>query len=204
MTEAEWLACEYPRLMLEFLGDGSSPRKLRLFAAAACRSLWDQLPGENSRKAVLVAEQFADGLVSKRDLTRAGSGARHSPGIPSRAARNCAYADDWIAALWTSDVVVAGGRSASELAVLVRDVFANPFGPVALDLACVTSTVASLAQSAYGDRILPSGELDPVRLSILADALEDAGCDGATLSHLRSAGPHVRGCWALDLILGKE
>jgi hypothetical protein len=49
------------------------------------------------------------------------------------------------------------------------------------------------------------GLLDPVRLSILADALEDAGCENAdVLGHLRSPGPHVRGCWPLDLILGKD
>jgi hypothetical protein len=54
------------------------------------------------------------------------------------------------------------------------------------------------------ERSLPSGELDPARLAVLADALEDAGCTDAELpGHLHSAGPHVRGCRALDLILGK-
>jgi hypothetical protein len=66
----------------------------------------------------------------------------------------------------------------------------------------VTPTAVSLAQATYDER-LPSGELDAVRLSILADALEDAGASGDLLDHLRSAGPHVRGCWAIDLILGK-
>ena len=48
-------------------------------------------------------------------------------------------------------------------------------------------------------------DLDPDRLAVLADALEEAGCDNADLlSHLRGPGPHVRGCWALDLLLGKE
>ena len=62
-----------------------------------------------------------------------------------------------------------------------------------------------LARPAYEDRLLPSGHLDPVRLAVLADALEEAGCtDESILTHLRSAGPHVRGCWALDLVLGKE
>jgi hypothetical protein len=64
--------------------------------------------------------------------------------------------------------------------------------------------VTPLASVAYEDRALPSGELDPARLSVLADALEDAGCtDPDLLGHLRSAGPHVRGCWVVDLILGK-
>ena len=64
---------------------------------------------------------------------------------------------------------------------------------------------ALLARAAYEERILPSGHLDPARLAILTDALEEAGrTDEAILSHLRFPGPHVRGCWALDLILGKQ
>ncbi len=65
--------------------------------------------------------------------------------------------------------------------------------------------VCRLAQAAYEMRDLPSGYLDPARLAVLSDALEEAGCDSTDLlSHLRSPGPHVRGCWALDLILGKS
>jgi hypothetical protein len=79
-----------------------------------------------------------------------------------------------------------------------------PFRPVTLDPAWQTPTVLSLAQAAYEERLLHSGELGPVRLNVLADALEDAGCtDEALLTHLREPGPHVRGCWALDLVLGK-
>jgi hypothetical protein len=64
--------------------------------------------------------------------------------------------------------------------------------------------VLSLALAAYTDRNLPSGELDHARLAVLADALEEAGCSEQSLrDHLRSPGPHVRGCWALDLLLGK-
>src|SRR5262249_2865626 len=82
-----------------------------------------------------------------------------------------------------------------------------------------TSTVLALAQAAYDERQLvfmeslkreettmqDSGTLDPDRLAVLADALEEAGCLSADLlAHLRGPGPHVRGCFALDLILGKE
>jgi hypothetical protein len=53
------------------------------------------------------------------------------------------------------------------------------------------------------DRTLPAGTLDADRLAVLADALEEAGCDNAeVLGHLRSPGPHVRGCFAVDLCLG--
>jgi hypothetical protein len=65
--------------------------------------------------------------------------------------------------------------------------------------------VAHLARDAYDDYLLPSGHLDSERLTALADALEDAGCaDPELLGHLRSPGPHVRGCWAVDLVLGKS
>jgi hypothetical protein len=88
---------------------------------------------------------------------------------------------------------------------LLREVYGNPFRPVLLDPAWRTSVVVSLARAAYDDRILPEGTLDPDRLGVLADALEDAGCDSASiLGHLRGPGPHVRGCWALDLLLGKK
>src|SRR5262249_39116367 len=69
-------------------------------------------------------------------------------------------------------------------AVLIRDSFGNPFRPVALDPAWRTSTVAALATAAYEERILPAGTLDPDRLAVLADALEDAACDNSDiLSH---------------------
>jgi hypothetical protein len=51
---------------------------------------------------------------------------------------------------------------------------------------------------------MPRGELDPVRVAILSDALEEAGGSGEILDHLRGPGLHVCGCWALDLILGKQ
>jgi hypothetical protein len=64
--------------------------------------------------------------------------------------------------------------------------------------------VMQLALAAYEERLLPVGELDPTRLVVLADAVEDAGClNGEILEHLRAAGPHVRGCWAVDLVLDK-
>jgi hypothetical protein len=88
---------------------------------------------------------------------------------------------------------------------LIRDIFGNPFRPATIDPAWVTPTALTLAQATYDVRVLPSGELDPARLAVLADALEVAGCSDANLlAHLRSPHPHVPGCWALDLILGKQ
>jgi hypothetical protein len=63
--------------------------------------------------------------------------------------------------------------------------------------------VRKLAEAAYGER-LPFGLLDANRLAVLADCLEDAGAtDAAILEHLRSGGVHVRGCWCLDILLGR-
>jgi hypothetical protein len=94
-------------------------------------------------------------------------------------------------------------------AVLLREIVAYPFRhATTIDpawLACQGGLVRQLALAAYDDRRLPEGTLDPARLTTLADALEDAGCtDAELLGHLRVPGPHVRGCWALDLILSRE
>jgi hypothetical protein len=83
--------------------------------------------------------------------------------------------------------------------LLFRPVITSPF------LAWNDGIVRQLAQAAYDERLLPSGHLDTARLAVLADALEEAGCaDEELLGHLRGPGPHVRGCWLIDLLLGKS
>jgi hypothetical protein len=99
-------------------------------------------------------------------------------------------------------------RVEARLACLLREVFGNPYRPVTLPSAVLNwqhATVSRVARAAYDDRQLPEGTLDATRLALLADALEDAGCTLADLlGHLRGPGTHVRGCWALDLALGKS
>ena len=81
---------------------------------------------------------------------------------------------------------------------LLRDIFGNPFHPTTVNPAWLTPAVVQLAQTIYHDRAFH-------RLPILADALEEAGCtDPEILRHCRGPGPHVRGCWVVDLLLGKE
>ena len=88
---------------------------------------------------------------------------------------------------------------------LLKELFANPFRPRSVDAAWLTPTVVQVARGAYEDRQLPAGTLDIASLAVLADALEDAGCsDPDILGHLRGPGPHVRGCWVVDLILAKH
>ena len=81
---------------------------------------------------------------------------------------------------------------------LARDIFGNPFRSVAFDPVWRSDTAVSLARHMYESR-------DFSAMPILADALQDAGCDNADiLDHCRGPGPHVRGCWVVDLVLGKE
>lgn len=91
---------------------------------------------------------------------------------------------------------------------LVREIVGNPFCPISISpslQAWNDGTITRLAQAAYNERILPAGTLDNSRLAILADALEEAGCsDEQILTHLRSDDEHYRGCWVIDLLLGKE
>src|SRR5262245_25219358 len=79
---------------------------------------------------------------------------------------------------------------------LLREVFGNPFQSVALKSEWQTKDVETVAVAIYEDQSFDC-------LPVLSDALEEAGCtDADLLSHLRSPGPHVRGCWPVDLILG--
>src|SRR5262249_18435688 len=115
-------------------------------------------------------------------------------------------ASDIEAAIWnapeaTSLVVRNTGAEWQAQCALLRCIFGNPFHPrPAINptiLAWNDATIRRLAQAIYDERAFD-------RMQILADALEEAGCDIAEiLSHLRGPGPHVRGCWVLDLLLGK-
>jgi hypothetical protein len=91
---------------------------------------------------------------------------------------------------------------------LLRDIFGNPFRPASLSSATLRwndCTACRIAQVIYDVRQLPAGTLDTTRLAVLADALLDAGCDDEELiRHCRSTGPHVRGCWVVDLVLAKQ
>jgi len=83
--------------------------------------------------------------------------------------------------------------------VLAWDIFGNPFRPVAFDSRWRTDTTLSLARQMYESR-------DFSAMPILADALQDAGCDNTDiLNHCRDASaPHVRGCWVVDSVLEKN
>jgi hypothetical protein len=97
-------------------------------------------------------------------------------------------------AAWNANSILVQNEFCSAF----RDIVGNPFRPVAFDSAWLSSTARGIAEAIYDDRAFD-------RLPILADALQDAGCENDDiLSHCRGDGPHVRGCWVVDLVLGKE
>jgi hypothetical protein len=259
VTEAEWLAAIDPRpvLQCQLLPRGretesllkrlckASDRKLRLFACACCRRLWDRMQLDQSRSMVEATEAYVDGLLSDRqreaifvpakDAFFAAQG-REGGIDPAFDADNAAFHASFYGRLhpeegweyseegyephpgwertgqYTAHLVAdiasrtAGRRvDAAQITVekaaqcdLLRDIFGNPFNPVRSDPSWFTITAVTLAASIYAQRTFD-------RLPLLADALEDAGCtDADLLGHLRGPGPHVRGCWAVDLVLGKE
>ena len=226
MTEPEWLACEDPAPMLESLAGTAGARKLRLFAVACCRRGARCVPWAGYLDALDAAEAHADGAITDGALEGAYKAARAIADIPKPlpagdSTRAMEYAD-WVGAhaaaalcvrdmdaaaaasvaRWEPGVLIGPGVELSHevhaaQSDLVRDVFGNPFRPSAIDPAWRTSTVLALARGMYESR-------DFGAMPILADALQDAGCDsGDVLSHCRGSGPHVRGCWVVDLVLGK-
>jgi hypothetical protein len=127
---------------------------------------------------------------------------------------SCSHYASFVAAATSGARAFSPLRHARDLeraaqADVLRDVVGRlPFPLVEIDpawLAWHRGATVQLAAAVYEERQLPSGHLDAALLAVLADMLEEAGCcDGDLLGHLRSPGPHVRGCWAVDLLTGRE
>jgi hypothetical protein len=220
MTEADWVACTDPQKMLAFLfaHPGYGERKMRLFAVACYWQVeefhWDEPLFDAEVEAV---EQYADRRIGRAGLLAASLAHLRQlfPGEEDSAlqfvtedADYAAWMAQWAAerSQYAEDGAWPAGAAEAGQADLLRDLFGNPFRPAPLDPAWLTwrdATIPRLAHTIYDERELPSGHLDRDRLAILADALEDAGCTHPDiLDHCRGAGPHVRGCWVVDLILG--
>jgi hypothetical protein len=219
MTEAEWLACVDSSAMLNFWYGTVSDfdtystrpmceRKLRLFAVSCCRNVWDHF-NKTLQQVIGTGEDYADSRVTEQVAAEAvdvalseGGGDIDSIDEASSSAFYTAHPtvepDDM---LQMADGVAyytrITGRGSDTQAHLARDILGNPFRPVTFDSAWRTATVTSLAEAIYEERAFD-------RMPILADALEDAGCTSADiLNHCREPGVHVRGCWVVDLVLGK-
>jgi hypothetical protein len=208
--ESDWQTGSRIESMLKLVLHRAGDRKLRLFGCACCRRIWNHLPSDRHRNLVEVSEFFADGAATVNDLRGAASapdgGLSYAVGrdrriyeSAARAAHLTGHGQSAAAVLevlqWTSPELVRAERRAQ--AELMREIFGNPFRPPALDPRWLTSSVIDVAAMIYAERAFE-------RLPILSDALMDAGCDEPdVLGHCRSLGPHVRGCWVVDLILGK-
>lgn len=208
MTPQDWLACEAPDQMLLFLTAAASDRKLRLFACGCCRRLGDLLPEGPSRHAVEASERFADGEINADELQRHWAIVRRL--VAGDEARTGGWNRLTKAEMEARDATRSGAWSAAHSVVadshhderqaqcdLVRDIF-HPFHPMASQPAWFTEEVKSLTQEMYRERIFG-------QMPTLADALMKAGCQAADiLDHCRGSGPHVRGCWVIDLLTGRK
>jgi hypothetical protein len=210
MTEADWLQSQASLLMLQSLRGKASDRKLRLFGVAAVREVSHLLKHPVVREAIEIAERYSDGLVDEAQLFNFNG-------------QIVTILDHWTGAYEAAHTVtyVVGGsllnRDAFQAARghyflepldkpegmpvcanLLRDIFGNPFRPITVDPSWQTGDVIALAQAIYDERTFE-------RMPLLADALEEAGCtDAEILNHCRQPGQHVRGCWVVDLMLGKS
>ncbi len=205
MTEEEWLACPLIWEVLGHLGGALTKRKMRLLACACCRRLGNHL-SQPALDILTLAERYADREVKKGELPtgRAGYGVEEWVGSAVHLAAY-KHANNYSLYRAMHGVLYFVGRTAGPVDAehaaqrgLLRDIFGNPFRPVALDPAWLTSDVLALARGIYDERAFD-------RMPILADALQDAGCDNPDmLNHCRDANQvHVRGCWVVDLVLGK-
>ena len=232
MTEAEWLASSDPKQMLRPLYGNASGRKLRLFAVACCRRLPSSVIRPENGGLVDLAERHADGLLPLSALVAASGGvagmstdtwpipegdhlayartdAAEAIGAclganPFRAAENAATSVSYaVADLCFSDMdgqewSDAERKEAAAQAGLLRDLFYDLHRPPPFHRVWLSHDVMSLARVIYDEQNFE-------RLPALADALEKTGCKApALLDHCRRPGPHIRGCWVVDLILGKN
>jgi hypothetical protein len=226
MTEADWDRNTQPQEMLEALraSGRASERKLRLFACACCRRIWPLLTDGRSRQAVEVAERFADGRADADELAAANESARQAaleiqgpnpdvskdpppllrPALAAWAASARPRLVDRAGIFAAKAVPDRAGEEAAQAALLrciIGPVLFRPLPQVApAVLGWNGGTVARLAAGIYEER-----DFTQARMGVLADAAEEAGlADADLLAHLRSPGPHVRGCWVLDVLLGRE
>ncbi|MEX0727913.1 MAG: hypothetical protein WD065_16675 [Planctomycetaceae bacterium] len=216
LTEEEWNDCQELRKMLECLRHTYriSTRKTRLLGVAMCRDIWELLPSEKCRNAVLVNERYADGKATYEEARVASEvpfddqppyprDARYERRRRAELATYEAAASYELAENVASQAAwaVCGVGMQRQLSVhvdLLRDIFDNPFRPSTVDPSWQTPAVVELANVIYENRAFD-------RMPRLADALEEAGCaDADILGHCRSSSLHVRGCWVVDLLLEKK
>jgi hypothetical protein len=187
MAEAEWLTCEYPSDMLLWLARLEVSQRKVVLLLVAIHSDGSYEYSVESKRITAGLGHFVEGVISRAELDSIYLDEGVTNGAPLLfSVENARYS-------------IATTKSARKAACrLIREIFGNPFRPVAFSPEWRTDTAVMLAQQMYDSR-------DFSAMPILADALQDAGCDNQDiLQHCRGDGPHVRGCWVVDLVLGKE
>jgi hypothetical protein len=215
MTEIEWENGTDPTPMLQFVRGKASDRKLRLFAASAFGRLTALLPDPRQKRGIEALEQLAEGTFVWAERRCVTTEVRHAipadewtPGSPPPAIhshytalmlyREFCSSSIAVHAVHAADSLGDGVEERREQARLMRCIFGNPLRSKAVDSRWLGPAVVSLARTIYEERAFD-------RLPILAEVLETAGCDDSELlAHCRSEGPHVRGCWVIDAMLGKS
>jgi hypothetical protein len=211
VTEADWLTSDDLRLLLWMVEPSTtdehvSDRKLRLFACACARRVWHLLTDDTRQNTVELAERYADGAATEEELVSRRQATEQD--VEPAVAR-CCLMQGWLTGdggtyYYLMDILKllqkAKGKAGEGAAdcVLLRDVIGNPFRSIAFAPDWRTENTVGIAAKMYDER-------DFGAMPILADALEEAGCDnGDILAHCREPGVHVRGCWVVDRVLGKE
>jgi hypothetical protein len=215
MTEAEWLACEdASQLIIAMPEHGRvTTRTHALFVVVACRRLQGYYFKKETDFALRTLELYADGTASEEAMEQVFAHVENTTyGADCIDLRICEAVADvlfWSGTFFDSLRALSAGLTGlipSDVqaqavlghADLVREIVGNPFRPSKLQPSTITADALRIATVAYDSHEFGC-------LPILSDALEEAGCtDTDLLAHLRSPGPHVRGCWALDHILGKS
>jgi hypothetical protein len=196
MTGMEWAVCNNPNLMVNALRHrgGVSDRKWRLFVATFWRIYADKL---NESRIELIDESNAMEVWAETGRLPAGLRPSLWPNIIFFGLNAAETASLTASFPFHTRPADHSERDALQ-AGLLRDLFGNPFRPPTLDLRWRTSDVLGIVRGIYEDRAFE-------RMPILADALMDAGCEQeAIIGHCRCDSRHVRGCWVLDALLGKE
>lgn len=226
MTEAEWLACTNPHKLLRAVWERMTPRQALLLVAAYAWRVWQWVPSEIPNTVLRLLESMLEpeappaepGTVDAAlEVVRAALARSDCPSARLiGTGRHMSFLDNVSDIMLLVRVIKTAPRAGLVSTVKERrgkerrvqrrillDIVGNPFRRVVLATSWLTPTVRELVQAAYDGR-LPLGHLELDRLAVLSDALEEAGCDDAAiLDHLRGPGPHVRGCWVFDLLLGK-
>jgi hypothetical protein len=204
MTEEKWLSGDEANPHLLYIREHASVRKLRLVGAAYVRWLYSLPAFRNARPCADLIERLADERMNRDRIEYEAYGL---PGESWELSKLLCPDDragtELSRQLFTAAAVLYEGAEDyrpvhQRMIRTLHEVFGNPFRPVTFDPRWRTSDVLGLARAIYEDRAFD-------RLPILADALMDTGCaDEQILDHCRGDGSHVRGCWVVDLVLGKE